>query len=217
VRITPKHDGGLLGAGELAWDAVHGVPLRAAIYAQGSSSPVLELKATQVSFGAVPASDFNVAPPPGAKVVNVSVPAGTTDSGAHKNGKHGVTGVAAVQQHVNFKLVAPKTLVGLPQRFARLLDWGGTPAALVAYGQNLGGIAVIERPADSATASPSAGGSSKGEHRGLNLPTVSINGITGQELDTALGTMIQFTRAGVSYTVVGSVPAAAAEAAARAL
>jgi hypothetical protein len=29
--------------------------------------------------------------------------------------------------------------------------------------------------------------------------------------------MIQFTRAGVSYTVVGSVPAAAAEAAARAL
>jgi outer membrane lipoprotein-sorting protein len=43
VRITPKHDGGLLGAGELAWDAVHGVPLRAAIYAQGSSSPVLEL------------------------------------------------------------------------------------------------------------------------------------------------------------------------------
>ena len=30
VRISPKHDGGLLGWAELAWDAAHGVPLRAA-------------------------------------------------------------------------------------------------------------------------------------------------------------------------------------------
>ena len=28
IRISPKHDGGLLGAGALAWDAVRGVPLR---------------------------------------------------------------------------------------------------------------------------------------------------------------------------------------------
>ena len=52
---------------------------------------------------------------------------------------------------------------------------------------------------------------------GLSLPTVSINGVTGQELDTALGTMVRFTRGKVIYTVVGSVPAAAAELAARAL
>ena len=31
VRVSPKHDGGLLGAGELAWDAVKGVPLRFAV------------------------------------------------------------------------------------------------------------------------------------------------------------------------------------------
>ena len=35
----PKDDGGLLGAAELAWDAVRGVPLRAAIYAQGTRGP----------------------------------------------------------------------------------------------------------------------------------------------------------------------------------
>ena len=52
---------------------------------------------------------------------------------------------------------------------------------------------------------------------GLNLPTVSINGATGHELDTALGSVVTFTRSGVSYTVLGSVPAAAADLAARAL
>jgi hypothetical protein len=56
-----------------------------------------------------------------------------------------------------------------------------------------------------------------GHDRGFSLPTVSINGATGQELDTALGTMVRFTRRGVAYTVVGSVPPAAADAAARAL
>jgi hypothetical protein len=46
---------------------------------------------------------------------------------------------------------------------------------------------------------------------------VSIAGATGQELATALGTMVRFTRGGVAYTVIGSVPPAAAEAAARGL
>src|SRR5947208_584222 len=44
VRISPKHDGGLIGAGELAWDAAHGTPLRAAVYAAGDPRPVLELQ-----------------------------------------------------------------------------------------------------------------------------------------------------------------------------
>ena len=55
VRIAPKDDGGLLGAAELAWDAARGVPLRAAVYAQGTQDPVLELEATEVAYGAIPA------------------------------------------------------------------------------------------------------------------------------------------------------------------
>ncbi len=99
-----------------------------------------------------------------------------------------------------------------------LLSWGGHPAALVSYGQNLGGVAVIEQPASSASKTFGMGSSGNGrDHRGLSLPTVSINGVTGQELDTALGTVVRFTRSGVTYTVLGSVPAAAADAAARAL
>ncbi len=48
-------------------------------------------------------------------------------------------------KQVPFTLAAPNTLVGLPRRSVSLLDWGGHPAALVTYGQNLGGIAVIEQ------------------------------------------------------------------------
>src|SRR5262249_14012378 len=53
VTISPKHDGGLLGDAQLAFDAANGVPLRIAIYAQGSSSPALALEATHVSYGPV--------------------------------------------------------------------------------------------------------------------------------------------------------------------
>ena len=42
------------------------------------------------------------------------------------------------------------------------------------------------------------------------LPSVSIGGTTGHELATALGTVVTFTRDGVSYTVLGSIPPAAA-------
>ena len=53
--------------------------------------------------------------------------------------------------------------------------------------------------------------------RAPGLQQLSIDGATAHEFATALGTIVQFERDRVSYTVVGSVPPAAAEAAARAL
>ena len=44
-----------------------------------------------------------------------------------------------------------------------------------------------------------------------------IGDVKGKELDTALGSALWFSRDGVDYVVVGSVPPAAVEAAARAL
>ncbi len=224
VRVSPKHDGGLLGAGELAWDAVKGVPLRVAVYAQNDTTPVLELKATDISYGKVDPSVFNVAPPTGAKVVQVDTSKAHTSAMTKakrlRKGNHRVlSGASAVAKRLPFTLVAPHQLVGLPRRDVTLLSWGGHPAALVSYGQNLGGVAVIEQPAASASKTLGGSASNSGSHepRGLTLPTVSINGVTGQELDTALGTVVRFTRNGVTYTVLGSVPAAAADAAARAL
>jgi outer membrane lipoprotein-sorting protein len=219
VRVSPKHDGGLLGDAQLAWDAARGVPLRFAIYARGDGTPVLELKATQISFARVPASDFAIKPPSSAKVVRVSTPTSTSHTARRSKRRHTeVTGPAAVQRHLRFSLAAPATLVGLPRQSVSLLDWAGSPAALVTYGQNLGGIAIVEQDASKAHGLPSGTSSGSGDHaRGLSLPTVSIDGATARELDTALGSVLTFTRGNVAYTVLGSVPASAAEAAARAL
>jgi outer membrane lipoprotein-sorting protein len=210
VRISPKHDGGLLGAAELAADANTGVPLRAAVYAAGDSSPVLELKVTRISYGKVDSSVFDVKPPADAKVTDFT-PQGSAGPGGTESKP--VTGADAVAKAVPFALTAPDKLVGLPRHEVRLIHAGDHPAALVTYGAGLGGIAVVEQAADSAGAAAKP----KDGQAGLSLPTVSINGATGQELDTALGTMVRFTRGGVAYTVIGSVPAAAAEAAARGL
>src|SRR6185436_11012899 len=207
VRISPRHDGGLLGGAELAWDAEHGVPLRAAVFATGDANPVLELRATDISFGPVAAGDLTVPEPAGAKVVDLSPPAGGT---AQKD-QQTVTGLDAVQAKVPFKVVAPDQLVGLERQGVRLIDHGGTPGALVTYGQGLGGVAVTQTAAE-----PGKNGTA-GIPGGPSLPKISINGASGQELDTALGTVLRFQRGGVDYTVLGSVPPTAAEAAARAL
>ncbi|HEY1368077.1 MAG TPA: hypothetical protein VGF23_13210 [Gaiellaceae bacterium] len=199
VRVSPKHDGGLLGAAELAWDATHGVPLRAAVYAQGSSSPVLQLEATQISFGPVSSSDVDVSPPANAKTVDL----GSLARSAAKAPAGSVSGLDAVRAEAGFPVVAPDTLVGLPRRDVRLV--GGN--VLVVYGQGLGAIVLVERKAD--TTAPQQGGLLS------SLPQVSIDGATGHELATQLGTVLQWQEGGVSFVLAGSLPPAAAEAAAR--
>jgi outer membrane lipoprotein-sorting protein len=80
VRVSPKESGSLIGGAELSFDAVHGVPLRAAVYSSSSASPVMELAATEISYGRVDDSVFSFTPPPGAKVQDVTI--GGSDSGA---------------------------------------------------------------------------------------------------------------------------------------
>jgi hypothetical protein len=85
----------------------------------------------------------------------------------------------------------------------------GSTGALSVYGEGLGGILVLQHQASGDQDQP-AGGLA-------GLPQVNIDGATGTELATALGTMVTFERGGVSYTLVGSVPPAAVENAARGL
>jgi outer membrane lipoprotein-sorting protein len=169
VRAEPKSNGGLLGGIELAWDAAHGTPLRAAVYARGDSSPVLQLEATEASFESIPSSVFEISPPPGTKVVNVST------AGAHPSpgGEESNTTVTT-------------------------------------QGHDLETIVIVKSPAKPGGSEP--GGSEPG---GLSLPTVSINGAKAEVLETALGTVVRFSRGGDDYVVAGSAPAATVEAAAR--
>lgn len=206
VTVSPKHDGGLLGSAQLAFDAARGIPLRVAIYAQGSSTPTLALEATNISYGAVPSSDVDISPPAGAKVVDLSSVASQHDQGgAPGTATTSVTGVAAVQAAVDFPVAAPDTLVGLPRQTVRLV---GKDAALVVYGQGLGALVVVERKAD--TGAPKNGMLS-------GLPSVALNGLTAHELATQLGTVLEWQQDGRAIVLAGSLPPAAAESAAREL
>jgi outer membrane lipoprotein-sorting protein len=204
VRFAPKDDGGLLGAAELAWDAVNGVPLRAAVYAQGEDEPVLELEASDVSFGSIAGSTLSVDPPRDASVVEIDPP--TVDRSGRQSR---VRGVEAVQRRLDFPLAAPVELAGLPRKSVQLVRAGGDEGAFVTYGEGMGAIVVFERKAGSPQ------GDAPGD--GFRLPEVNIDGATGTELATPLGTVVTFSSGGVAYTVAGSVPPVAAENAARGL
>jgi hypothetical protein len=214
VRITPQaSEGGMIGAAQIAWDAVHGVPLDLAVYAKGSSTPVLELKATQISFGSIPASDLQVAIPGGAKVNQLDTGAAAAKAKHEASSAKSASGPAAVRAALPFTLDAPATLGGLPQTSVREMTVNGTPAALVAYGKSLGTVFVLERAAGAADkGKPSAKTNSDSA-----LPTATINGVQATVLPTALGTILSFERNGISYTVAGSVPRSAAVAAANGL
>ncbi len=106
VRVSPKESGSLLGGAELSWDAVHGVPLRAAIYSSTSSSPAIELAATSISYGPVESSVFEFTPPANAKVQEITLPerggahSGSTGSGEHPKVTtrgHGLSTIAVLE------------------------------------------------------------------------------------------------------------------------
>jgi outer membrane lipoprotein-sorting protein len=206
VSLSPKHDGGLLASAELAWDAVRGVPLRVGIFAQGSSSPVLELAVTDISYGSVPGSDVDIQPPSGAKVVDLSSQVHNHSSSDAKSAP--VTGLSAVRATADFPVTAPDTLVGLSRQDVRLVGPSDSRSALVLYGHGLGGLVVLERKADSGQA---------GNGAMSGLPTISLDGVSAHELATQLGTVLEWQSRGTSYLLAGSLPAAAAETAARQL
>lgn len=214
VRIAPRHNNGLLGALQVAWDAHHRAPLQISLYARGNPTPVLSLSASDISFGHQSPSVFDIKPPSGTKVVTMTnAQAAPRESGRRASATR-VTGVSAVARQVPFTLHAPAQLAGRMRTSVRLLTFGGRPAALLVYGHGLGSIVVLERAGGRGKLIQ---GPSSGDRSGLTLPTVTINGATGQQLQTAIGTVVRFTRAGIAYTVLGSVTGSVADQAARGL
>ena len=93
VRIDPRESGSLLAGAELSWDASTGVPLRTAVYSTAGSAPVIELAATEISYGPVESSILDFTPPANAKVEEVTLPSkhSHASSAAEGDGKPQVT------------------------------------------------------------------------------------------------------------------------------
>lgn len=195
VQLSPKQPGGLLGSVRLAWDASRGVPLRAAVYARGGTKPVLELEATSIDYRAVPLSTVAIAPPAGARVVNLGAPAARARAGR----KVGPT-------QLPFEVVAPNSLAGLKRSATHLVGRGPRRGVLVVYGDGLGAITVLERESGAGSGGPLE-----------SLPIVPLDGVVAHELATPLATVLTWERGDVSYVLAGSVEPSVAEAAARSL
>jgi outer membrane lipoprotein-sorting protein len=82
LRVAPRENGGLIAGAEVSWDAAHGNPLRAAVYSTSSSAPVIELAATEISYGAPDSSALEFTPPASAKVQDVTLPEPSAKGGS---------------------------------------------------------------------------------------------------------------------------------------
>jgi outer membrane lipoprotein-sorting protein len=188
IRVSPARNGGMIGGAELSFDAVHGVPLRAALYSSTSSSPVLELAASEISYGPVESSVFEFQPPADAKVQEVELPGEEASSSSGTSGQPG-SGQTSSGPVSGGSSERPK---------------------VTTHGEGLSSIVLVESPvkagSQSSTGLPEEG-----------LQKVQINGVSASELPTALGTLLYFERAGVRYLLVGAVNPATIEAFARGL
>jgi hypothetical protein len=181
VRIQPRHNGGMFGTLALAFDANHAVPLRIAIYPKGSGTPAIELVVTKIHFGAVPASDLR------------AIPEGATVHVVHPPSQKDLQKAAPAKSNVRFG-PTHTSLAGMKLRKVHSFSFNGKPAVALVYGRGLGTVFVLEQRADSST------------HGDMlaSLPAVTVGNVRGPELDTTLGTLVRFTRGGVTYTIVGS-------------
>ena len=127
VRVSPKEAGSLLDGAELSFDADNGAPLRAAIYSTASSSPVMELAASEVSFGPVEGSVFAFTPPPNAKIDEVTFSHDHQSNGSNGEGSgegekpkltthgQGPSTIAVLEAKTKGSKEAGASLEGLPK------------------------------------------------------------------------------------------------------
>ncbi|MHB8492034.1 MAG: LolA family protein [Solirubrobacteraceae bacterium] len=160
ARISPREGGSLIGSLELSWDAVHGIPLRAALYSTNSSSPVIELAATEISYGPIEGSVFKLETPAGVKVVEPAaakgstsspaqpVPAGPGPSGTHhrqhpsvKSIGHGIGSIFVLEDHSHSAAHSPSA--GAPPQGLQTVKLGGVMAGELPTA--LGTILTFER------------------------------------------------------------------------
>jgi outer membrane lipoprotein-sorting protein len=125
VRVSPKESASLFGGVELSFDAVHGVPLRAAVYSSTSAAPVIELAATEISYGPVSDSVFEINPPANAKIEEITPPSSGGTHTEHKSDTaekpnlttqgHGASTIAVLESTTKAANSSSEALEGLPK------------------------------------------------------------------------------------------------------
>jgi len=100
LMITPRTEGTLIGSAAIAVDGQSGLPLSVEVKARGQEEPAFKLAFTSLSLEAPDASLFTFAPPPGATVKEIEVPAHGTGSWPGHGTEKGVVPDGAVPEGV---------------------------------------------------------------------------------------------------------------------
>jgi hypothetical protein len=202
------------------------VPLSFILYSEDTPDPVVRYEASDFEVGPVPDKRFQLETPPGATVEQME------ESG--KDGERGeegrenrepqsVASVAEAQEVVGFPVRQLASALG--GRELTEIRVAGSDGVVQTYGEGWGTVVLAQKPdrePESADQSQEdsrreANGEDDGRNEQLQIPTVDLGGIEAKEISTPIGTVLSWSANGVNYSLVGSVPAAELEEAARGL
>lgn len=216
----------LVERAEALVDAEAFVPLSFELYAEGAAEPVVRYEASDFDVGPVPDKRFQLETPPGATVEQMEEPADGKDRGeeGRENQKpQSVASVVEAQEAVGFPV---RELTNAPGgRELTEIRVAGSDGVVQTYGEGWGTVVLVQKPdqgSESADqpredSSREANGENDGQDGQLQVPTVDLGGVEAKEISTPIGTGLSWDANGVSYTLMGSVPAVELEEAARGL
>ena len=225
LTLTPRDkDLTLVEQTEALVDAETFVPLSFQLYAEGSpEQPVISYKASDFQVGEVPDERFQLETPPGATVEPMEE-WGEEESGERREPQQ-VASVEEAQQIVGYPVEQISAPGGRELTEIRVL---GSDGVIQTYGEGWGTVTLVQKPEGAKEqqegespdgGSQEEGSDRKGDGRGgeLQIPTIDLGGVEAQEISTPIGTGLSWNANGVSYSLVGSVPAAELEEVARGL
>jgi outer membrane lipoprotein-sorting protein len=216
----------LVERAEALVDAEAFVPLSFELYAEGTAEPVVRYEASDFEMGPVPDKRFQLETPPGATVEQMEEPGKDGErgeEGRENRESQSVASVAEAQEVVGFPV---RQLANAPGgRELTEIRVAGSDGVVQTYGEGWGTVVLVQKPerepesADQSQedAGREANGEDDGRDEQLQIPTVDLGGVEAKEISTPIGTGLSWSANGVSYSLVGSDPAAELEEAARGL
>ena len=202
-------------------DAEAFVPLSFELYAENVPEPVVRYAASDFRVGDVPDDRFRIETPPGAEVVPMEEHGEERGEEGHDREPQQVASVEEAQGLVGFPVEQLATAPG--GRELLEIRVTGSEAVIQTYGSGWGTVTLVQKPEsaeESRADEPREETSSREEDgRGgeFQVPTVDLGGVEAKEISTPIGTALSWNADGVTYRLVGSVPAAELEEAARGL
>jgi outer membrane lipoprotein-sorting protein len=216
----------LVERAEALVDAEAFVPLSFSLYAEGTAEPVVRYEASDFEVGPVPDKRFQLEPPPGATVEQMEEPGSGEErgeEGRENREPQKVASVAEAQEPVGFPV---GQLANAPGGRELAEIWvAGSDGVIQTYGEGWETVVLVQKPdrepKNADQSQVDSGREPNGENDGrdeqLQVPTVDLGGVEAREISTPIGTSLSWSANGVSYSLVGSVPAAELEDAARGL